>query len=203
MASKYDSYNPILAQWIGGGDEVLDVLDVGCSTGRLGAILKQRKCVVDGIELDPEAAAAAKTAGYRDVAVAAVEEALPARNARYDAIVFADILEHLVDPPAVLSRSIALLRPAGKIYISLPNVANWMIRAGLLAGRFEYAESGILDRTHLRFFTKATAEAMIAGAGLRVLRYRGMASRLGALAKIAPTLFAYQHVYETARNLPR
>jgi SAM-dependent methyltransferase len=74
---------------------------------------------------------------------------------RFDTIVFADVLEHLPDPVEALRRYRRLLAPGGKILVSVPNVAVWNVRLGLLLGRFRYTATGTLDRTHLRFFTRA------------------------------------------------
>jgi 2-polyprenyl-3-methyl-5-hydroxy-6-metoxy-1,4-benzoquinol methylase len=79
-----------------------------------------------------------------------------------------DVLEHLRDPVSLLKRLRPFLKPDGTIIISIPNVANLSIRFGLLFGRWNYAEYGILDRTHLRFFTRKTAIAMVTGAGFEI-----------------------------------
>ena len=86
----------------------------------------------------------------------------------YDLALALDVLEHVTDPAEFLSRIVARLRPGGTALVSVPNVAHWSMRAQLLAGRFEYAERGILDRTHHRFFTRASLLELIRGAGLSV-----------------------------------
>jgi SAM-dependent methyltransferase len=91
-------------------------------------------------------------------------------NEQFERIVFADLLEHLPDPIPVLAGYRRLLAPGGRLLVSLPNVAAWTVRLELLFGRFEYAESGILDRTHLRFFTRASGRRTLEAAGYRVLR---------------------------------
>jgi len=80
------------------------------------------------------------------------------------------VIEHLRDPEAALARLRPLLGPGGRLVVSTPNIANWAIRLSLLFGRFRYAERGILDRTHLRFFTRRSFGALLATAGLRVER---------------------------------
>jgi SAM-dependent methyltransferase len=92
----------------------------------------------------------------------------PAR--RFDVILFADVLEHVADPLPVLQRLLGYLAEDGQIIVSLPNVAAWTVRLGLLAGRFDYRPSGILDDTHLRFFTRESARRLLESAGLEVLR---------------------------------
>jgi 2-polyprenyl-3-methyl-5-hydroxy-6-metoxy-1,4-benzoquinol methylase len=82
---------------------------------------------------------------------------------------FADILEHLRDPPAVLRKAIPALRDSGKLIISVPNIANWVIRLGLLFGNFDSTERGILDKTHLHFFTLRTLQKLMAEVCCQIL----------------------------------
>ena len=86
----------------------------------------------------------------------------------FDLALALDVLEHSADPEGLLADLASRLRPGGTALVSVPNVAHWSMRASLLAGRFDYAERGILDRTHLRFFTRATFLDLLAGVGLRV-----------------------------------
>jgi len=128
------------------------ILDVGTATGYLGKVWRERGHSVTGIEYDP--ATAASAAQYYDsFQIADVETFAFPYVREFDYIVFADVLEHLRDPAAVLRQCIPALKESGKIIISVPNIANWLIRLSLLFGRFEYMDRGILDRTHLRFFT--------------------------------------------------
>jgi SAM-dependent methyltransferase len=87
---------------------------------------------------------------------------------RFDVIVFADVLEHLLDPVGTLHGYLRFLAPGGRVLVSVPNVAVWNVRAGLLLGRFQYTATGTLDRTHLRFFTRANLRRALGDAGLRV-----------------------------------
>jgi 2-polyprenyl-3-methyl-5-hydroxy-6-metoxy-1,4-benzoquinol methylase len=149
------------------------VLDVGCASGYLaGPLGELRGCrYVDGIELNALDAEAAR-ATCRTVAVGSAEdEATWAQlEGPYDAILFGDVLEHLRQPERALSHARALLAPGGVVISSIPNVAHYSIRASLLEGNFEYADSGILDRTHLRFFTKKSMIALIESCGYEVVR---------------------------------
>ncbi|PYT05283.1 MAG: glycosyltransferase/methyltransferase, partial [Acidobacteria bacterium] len=88
---------------------------------------------------------------------------------QYDAIIFGDVLEHLHNPGVVLEKLSRLLKPGGKILLSLPNIANIWIRISLLMGRFNYSRLGILDETHLRFFTLKTAKQLATDSGLDVI----------------------------------
>jgi hypothetical protein len=86
--------------------------------------------------------------------------------ARFDAIIFADVLEHLVWPVSTLRRYLPWLKEGGSVFISLPNVSLWSVRLAHLAGRWEYEETGVLDRTHLRFFTRKSARWLLEQAKL-------------------------------------
>ena len=144
------------------------ILDVGTASGYLGKIWRSSGHYVAGIEFD--AATAEKARKYYDAfQVADVESfAFPYRQ-EFDYIVFADVLEHLRDPAAVLRRCIPALKETGKIIISVPNIANWAIRLGLLFGKFDYMDRGILDRTHLRFFTMRSLKRLMSEVSCEVL----------------------------------
>lgn len=132
------------------------VLDVGCGNGALGAYLKKNRVTeVCGIELD--AAAANEASRVLDQVVQGNVETveLPFEVGQFDCVVCADVLEHLVDPWTVVGRLKALLKPGGVIIASIPNVGFHRIIRNLIKGRWQYADAGILDKTHLRFFTLA------------------------------------------------
>lgn len=148
--------------------EPVSILDVGTASGYLGRIWKKSGHHVTGIEFDGAAAEKAKE-NYHAFQIADIETFdFPYRD-EFDYVVFADVLEHLRDPAEVLRRCIPGLKESGKIIISLPNIANWVIRLGLLFGRFDYADRGILDRTHLRFFTLRSAGQLLSDASCEVL----------------------------------
>ena len=152
------------------------VLDVGCATGYLAAELAARGSAVVGVEADPAAAAEAAAACERvvtgDVESAECRAALAAL-APFDAIVCADVLEHLRDPWAALGFLAPLLRPGGRAVLSVPNIGHWTARRALFRGRFPYAAHGLFDRTHLRFFTRATMVEMFQDCGYDVLSCEG------------------------------
>ena len=134
-----------------------DVLDLGCGSGALGQYLTRRKqCRVDGLTLNHGEAEMAR-AYYRKVVVADLETAdLPQLFAprQYDAIVCADVLEHLRTPQHTLQAIRRLLKPGGKLLISIPNTGYAGLAAELVLGEFRYREEGLLDATHLRHFTR-------------------------------------------------
>jgi 2-polyprenyl-3-methyl-5-hydroxy-6-metoxy-1,4-benzoquinol methylase len=151
------------------------VLDVGCATGFLGKALAAQGCAVIGVEFDPQAAAEARAlldeVVEADLNVTALADLFPGRQ--FDVIVFGDVLEHLLDPDAVLRSAVELLAAGGAVVISIPNVAHGSLRLALLQGRWDYLETGLLDRTHLRFFTRESVLLMVAGAGLHITDLRG------------------------------
>lgn len=159
---------PILARVPAGAT----VLDVGPWTGAHGRhLVSHAGAVVDGVEPDAAAAAVASV-DYREVIAGNIDD--PAVQARlaagdgYDAILFLDVLEHLRDPDSVLRAARGWLRPGGTVLCSLPNVAHWRVRLALARGHFDYTDNGLMDRTHLRWFTRASARDLVAGAGYAV-----------------------------------
>jgi 2-polyprenyl-3-methyl-5-hydroxy-6-metoxy-1,4-benzoquinol methylase len=147
------------------------VLDVGCASGYLAARLAARGCTVTGVELD-EAAAAAAAAHCERVITGDIEspETRGAIPGGFDVVLLGDVLEHLVDPWEALAFVRSLLAPGGVVVTSIPNVAAWTVRLSLLRGSFEYTDMGLLDRTHLRFFTRATAHELVRRAGYEIER---------------------------------
>ncbi len=151
------------------------VLDVGCGDGSFGALLKERQpCSVTGLEFVAAAAAAADTRLDR-VVVGSVEDALPFAGETFDCIVCNDVLEHLVDPWAAVRRLAAMLTDEGCIVASVPNVRHFRVLKGLLQDKtWTYVDKGVLDRTHLRFFTAKTIPGLFEPAGLRVETLAGI-----------------------------
>lgn len=145
------------------------VLDVGCGGGWLGSAIKQRQSAsVTGIEIVSSVAQKAATK-LDKVWNAPIEEVLPVLPENYfDCIVMADVLEHLVDPWRTLVQLAGKLMAGGTFVISLPNARHWSIIFNLLEGEWQYEVEGILDRTHLRFFTLQTMKDMIWNAGLKI-----------------------------------
>jgi 2-polyprenyl-3-methyl-5-hydroxy-6-metoxy-1,4-benzoquinol methylase len=156
------------------------VLDVGCASGFLGQALSTRDCVVSGLDRESSAIEAARPF-YRDVQVIDLDRAedLPWATGSFDVILAADVLEHLTDPAKSLAMLKNYVRPSGCVIISLPNVAHLSVRVPLLFGRFSYRETGILDRTHLHFYTFRTAVELAMSCGLRVERTYAGSDRLG------------------------
>jgi 2-polyprenyl-3-methyl-5-hydroxy-6-metoxy-1,4-benzoquinol methylase len=188
------------------------ILDLGCASGALGAALKARQgAEVVGVEIEPAYATDAQ--GRLDRVVVADIEALAARDdleselGRFDCLIAADVLEHLVDPWAALRAYTGLLEPGGHAVISLPNVRYWETFWQLgCRGTWPRRVEGIFDRSHLRWFTLADAQALCVQAGLQTQRVEplprlrphrgrgdGIARYLRPVPLIGP-LFVFQYV---------
>jgi len=195
------------------------VLDVGCATGYLAAELARRGCRVTGVETDPAVAERARVQ-CEAVVIGDVEDDDCGRAladlAPFDVVLCGDVLEHLRDPWSALRALAALAAPDGRVVLSVPNVAHWTGRRALARGRFPYAEHGLFDRTHLRFFTRASAHDLAQRAGLRVVEERfapapvPMQARLPALraferaaVRLRPELFALQVILVCAAGRSR
>lgn len=149
-----------------------DVLELGCAAGHVTRALVEQGCSVVGIEYDAHAAETA--AEFADDVVVtsllepgAVTKAVAGRE--FDVIYAGDVLEHLLDPVGVLAECRQALRPGGSAVISLPNVAHVDVKLALMSGRFEYREYGLLDRTHLRFFTRESISQLVEDAGFHLV----------------------------------
>ncbi len=148
-----------------------EVLDLGAGPGILGRYLSENlACTVDGVEYNPLAVELAARY-YRHLEVANLEQISLCSlfpEAQYDYIICADILEHLRDPGRLVEQLADLLKPEGRVLISIPNVAYAGLIAGLLADEFRYRPEGLLDQTHLRFFTRSSLLAFLTERGFVV-----------------------------------
>jgi len=170
------------------------VLEIGSGFGILGhALMEHRNCEVDGVEINPEAAPHLSR-GYRRFWIGDAERVvLDGARDEYDCLIFPDVLEHLVDPWAALARYVEFVRPGGYVVASIPNIRNLAILYRLIVqGRWEYEDSGLLDRTHLRFFTRRSIHELFLGAGLEIEvwhqnrdRYTGVRRIIGSVARLA------------------
>lgn len=143
------------------------VLEVGCSVGHVTEQLVAAGNRVVGIELDPAAAEEARR--HADEVHVADLDHTPLGEVvtgPFDVALFGDVLEHFRDPQRVLSAGVDLLAPDGRVVISVPNVAHVDVRLMLLSGRWDYRTDGLLDETHLRFFTRDGLRRLLAGSGL-------------------------------------
>lgn len=194
-----DCFNEIVFRSV---KEKSTCLDVGCWTGNLGkALIEEKSCEVDGIDFNQEALEKAKIKGYRKTYSVDLNDEqidLDSEN-KYDFIICADVLEHLIDPGRVLQKTQGLLKNEGQILISVPNIAFVQQRLDFLAGRFNYSpHGGIMDESHLRFFTMKSIRKLCRKSGYCVIECRGYSQVkrkfffLRPLTKIWPSLFAIQ-----------
>jgi 2-polyprenyl-3-methyl-5-hydroxy-6-metoxy-1,4-benzoquinol methylase len=195
----YDNYNPRILEFYGGEKRVLDI---GCGSGLLGKTIKSANAnaIVYGIDYSEAARSSASKVLDRYDALDLDSEVLPQYDSLFDLIIMGDVLEHLKRPDNLLARLHALLTPQGSVVISVPNVAHFRIRKTLLAGRFRYTDTGILDRTHLKFFTRETLYQMISSCGYTVLAEKHI-SELPQIFGWSPRKGSSFHAFVT-RKLP-
>ena len=208
--SPYSSHGRILQMMEGRPPQ--RILDVGCGPGWLAQALTRAGHTVTGIDVEEADGVASRM--HRFVR-ADLSRGLPDVEDQYDVVLAADVVEHLPDPQALLASLSAHVAPGGSVIASVPNIGHWYPRTRVLAGRFDYDQRGILDRTHLRFFTRRSFLRMAAAAGLEPIAkahtglpldalhladkpaVAGTVGRLDrVLVKVWPTLFAYQFVVE-------
>jgi 2-polyprenyl-3-methyl-5-hydroxy-6-metoxy-1,4-benzoquinol methylase len=191
-----------------------DVLDIGCGEGILAATLRQNGNRVTGADILPHAANESVLEQYFSAdlneGIEPMIEAL--RGKTFDRVLLLDIVEHLVRPEPLLNQIKRVLKPDGRLILSVPNIANLTIRLSLLFGRFDYTERGILDKTHVRFFTRKTIRRMLRENGYEIVEERetvmpvelffGLPAAnpimrfanevLGVLTRVMPGIFGYQ-----------
>jgi len=190
------------------------VLDLGCSNGLLARPLREKNVRVTGVDAGPGERLSRDLDGYfqRDLELPLE---LPYERV-FDYVVCADVIEHLRNRGQLLRGARRYLKPDGKLIISTPNIALWFYRLSLLVGRFEYGPRGVLDETHVHLYTGATFRREVEKAGFTVLErrvtslpfevvfestgrsrfIRGLESGYHFLARLWPSMFAYQHILE-------
>jgi len=156
-------------RWLGEG-RGRRLLDVGAADGLLSRQLTACGWRVTAIEGDPALAQVGARYCERMITLN-LDREIPVGEGPFDVIVYGDVLEHLVDPLRVLVELDRGLGPGGFVIISVPNIAHLWIRLLLLVGRFDYLDRGILDHSHLRFFTERSMRAMLVDAGLSIERF--------------------------------
>jgi 2-polyprenyl-3-methyl-5-hydroxy-6-metoxy-1,4-benzoquinol methylase len=178
--------------WVGPltPDPARVVLELGCGTGATGALaLRDGKCGV-WVGIERQGAAAAQAAEVlSEVLVGDVDSLeIPYAEASFDLLMLGEVLEHLPDPEATLRRLTALVKPGGEVLASTPNISHWRVVVGLLAGRFDYQAEGVMDRTHLKWFTPRTLKHAFEQAGLTDVRVQplGWKPRSRALSAALP-----------------
>jgi glycosyltransferase involved in cell wall biosynthesis len=218
-SSRHSSHDYFLS-WIG---KRQDVLDIGCGEGFFAQNLVKEGNKVTGIDLLPQPRHPEVFVKYFHADLdQGLDQALPALgNSEFDRVLLQDVLEHVRSPMRLLKDCHRLLNAQGLLLVSVPNVANITVRLSLLFGRFEYSERGILDRTHLRFFTRKSARRMIEQAGYEIVSekttvmpielalglpadnflMRAVNTVLSIWTRVLPQLLGYQLLFAVRSNL--
>jgi SAM-dependent methyltransferase len=191
-------------------DRIQSVLEIGCGEGNTLEWLNLEHGPIEscGIEIDAQAAEAARLKGL-SVHVLDIENAMPPiAEGSVDLLLCLDVLDHMRDPWKTLAHLIRFLKPDGSVIVSIPNVAHVSVLAGLVLGDdWTYQSEGILDRTHLRFFTGKTSKQLLVSAGLnvdRIKRYysRKTHRRINFLtAGLFRRFFTYQYLMRARKRL--
>ncbi|HMC62009.1 MAG TPA: methyltransferase domain-containing protein, partial [Candidatus Solibacter sp.] len=200
-----------------------EVLEIGCGEGIFAAELKKAGNRVVGVDALPAASEGHALEQYFSADLNDARGMFRQLNGRrFDRVLLLDLLERLVHPERLLSEAKCALNANGCLVVSLPNVAHFAVRLALLFGQFNYAERGILDRTHLRFFTRQTARRLLEDAGYEILETRaaiapaelvlGLARAnallraingiKGALTRLLPGLMGYRFVFLARPHTP-
>lgn len=168
------------------------ILDIGCGSGLVGENIKKRQdCHVTGVEIFPDAVN--RAAQLLDLAICgdafSVLPSLP--QSSYDCVLMLDVLEHVVETAELLRLAVARLTDDGVLVLSVPNVGHWSVIQGLIEGRWDYADQGLLDRAHLRFFTLSSLLPLLQEAGVEVVKLES--TRVGSMAPAQAFVEAMRH----------
>ena len=149
------------------------VLELGASVGLMTEVMHSWGIAVTAVEIDPTARDILDESAAR-VLIGDLDDPRtlePLGDERFDVVLASDVLEHLKDPLRCLRQAVQHVKPDGRVIVSIPNIAHGDIRLALLAGSFEYADMGLLDRTHIKFFTRSSLSNFLASAGLEPIRW--------------------------------
>jgi 2-polyprenyl-3-methyl-5-hydroxy-6-metoxy-1,4-benzoquinol methylase len=149
-----------------------DVLDLGCGEGFFAELIADKGNRIVGVDLleQPQKIGAFKAYWQADLSRGLVDVLDKLHGLTFDKVLLPDVIEHLPKPEVLLQDCKKVLDTDGQLLVSVPNVANFTVRFALLFGRFNYTERGILDKTHLRFFTVKTARRLLKDNGFDVIR---------------------------------
>lgn len=179
------------------------VLELGCAEGSTTRILRARGCRVTGIEIDPTAAKAAEEFAERMIVdnLDTMDFNAALGRERFDVIVAADVLEHLSDPMRCLRACAGFLSADGEVVLSIPNIAHADVRLTLLDGHFDYSEWGLLDHTHLRFFTRDSLLDFLESCGFAELELKRVTRPIGG-TELAPAVERFPTLVERIAEDP-
>lgn len=175
------------------------ILDVGCARGYVGARIKNAGNYVVGIEISKPAAEEAKKV-LDEVYICDIEKDCPALN-NFDLAILPEILEHVFDPVEVLKKVSSSLGEGGEIIITTPNILLWTNRAKMLLGRFEYTDQGLMDFSHIRFFTYKYLKKTLKEGGFKITKENHIIfpGKFTRLLKYWPSLFATQFIVKARK----
>ena len=214
---SFSSHSYIIARVLRFGPGT-KILDIGTADGVVGKRIKGKGLILNGIEPVAHWAEIAKPF-YNELIIGKIENAPSAFLKNYDVVIFADVLEHLVDPISVLFRVVKHQRSDTSFFISVPNVANIWIRLNLMFGRFEYTDHGLLDKSHLHFFTLDSFKEIIKQVRLEITSIaitpiplqllhpffettqlgRTLFSLFNSITQLIPRILGYQFIVEARR----
>jgi len=162
------------------------VLDVGAASGTLARMCQNKTLRLFGVEPNPTWAKMAAPL-YEKMWICSISDLDEQHLSGYDVVILADILEHLPNPEVILQKLVEQQAPGTTFIVSVPNIANLWIRLNLLIGRFEYTDRGILDRTHVRFFTRRSFVNMVRNSGLEMISIQATPIPLELVSKFFMT----------------
>jgi glycosyltransferase involved in cell wall biosynthesis len=183
--SRYSSHY-YAQRFVGRGQEVLDI---GCGEGFFATELVKNGNLVTGVDSLDSAHHSEALQEYFKVDLNGPSRSLTGAlgNRKFDRALLLDVLEHLIHPEDLLAEAKQTLNRHGKLVVSVPNVANITVRLLLLFGRFDYTERGILDRTHLRFFTRKTARSFLEQGDCEILESKVTVMPIELILGLSPT----------------
>jgi 2-polyprenyl-3-methyl-5-hydroxy-6-metoxy-1,4-benzoquinol methylase len=193
--SRYSSH--YYAQQLVGRNQ--EVLDIGCGEGFLAVELAKNGNRITGVDALPEAAETSALSDYYSADLdQGLDEVVRRLNGkRFDRVLLLDILEHLRNPERILAQCHYLVEKNGQVIVSVPNIANLHVRLLLLLGKFNYTERGILDSTHVRFFTRKTARSILEKAGYRIVVERMAVVPIELALGLSPKSFLFKILNRT------
>lgn len=172
------------------------ILDIGCGNGANLFLLSQRGHNGVGLTLSEVETQLVTERGFECVTWDIMAEQLPFEEQTFDALIFSHVLEHVPWPEVVIKRYLKLLRPGGGVYVALPNALNLVQRWHFLSGNFNYTETGVMDRTHLRFYDFFTARQLVESCGLSVIQHFGIGQcPTGPFRELAPSLSRWVDIW--------
>ncbi|MBI1910812.1 MAG: methyltransferase domain-containing protein [Deltaproteobacteria bacterium] len=197
------SSHDIIAHFVGMDKSILDL---GCGSGFLAGKLRPQNKYICGMDIEGNETNRKECDEFHEVNLEHKERFSGIDISEYDVVLCADIVEHLREPGDLLTELSAKMHPDSRLILSVPNVANLVIRLSFLLGKFSYSDSGILDKTHLRFFTHASIRELIEKSGFRILHSRSTPIPFGMLFGDRSTMFAvrvFEYIFYRATNILR